>query len=290
MNEDTGLPKTYVLILNYNGWQDTLECLESVFRNNYSNYRVILCDNASKNRDLEHIEAWAEGRLEVALAHINPLRYLSFPPVPKPLPYVKLEQSQLQTEGYWDSGDVPLLLLQMEENLGFAGGNNAGIKLALTLGADYIWLLNNDTVMDEGALTEMVKLAESDEKIAMVGSRILYYHQPDVIQALAGSDKMSWRGAGHLIQHLSKDKPEFDKSFEVRGFIHGSCLLVKKIVIDSIGLLDPNYFMWKEEEDWCLRALRNGWTFFYCGQSKIWHKSGASSGTHLIKKLLGKKN
>lgn len=238
-------PKVAIIILNYNGLKDTIECLESLKQITYPNYQVIVVDNASKGNDADILE-----------------------------------------EKYKDY----IILIRNKENLGFSEGNNTGIKYALSKDFDYIWLLNNDTVVDKEALGEMVKLAERDEKIGIVGSKFLYYQKPDVIQTLGGSDKITWKGQGSYIHPLEKDREEFNSNFEIKGYIYGASLLAKRKVIEEIGLLDKNYFMWAEEVDWCLRAQRKGWKLFYCGKSKVWHKEGASLGTDKEKKFLWKKS
>jgi len=80
--------KVYIIILNYNNWYDTIECLESVLRNDYPNYQVIVVDNNSQNNSVDYMRAWADGMLDICVDPKNPLRNLSFPPLPKPIPYI----------------------------------------------------------------------------------------------------------------------------------------------------------------------------------------------------------
>jgi len=89
-------PKVYIILLNYNGWVDKIECLESVLRNDYPNYQVIVVDNNSPNNSMEYLKAWAEGKLNVLVIPDNPLRNLSFPPVPKPIPYVNYTREEAE--------------------------------------------------------------------------------------------------------------------------------------------------------------------------------------------------
>src|SRR5450631_1463343 len=116
--------KVYILILNWNGWQDTIECLETVFRNDYPNYQVIVCDNDSTDSSLDKIKAWAEGRLEPKNVENEYLRALSSPPVAKPVTYREYSRTRAEKGGAADDGDVSLILIQTGANLGFAGGNN----------------------------------------------------------------------------------------------------------------------------------------------------------------------
>src|SRR3990172_7009722 len=116
--------KVYILIVNWNGWGDTVECLESVFRNDYPDYQVIVCDNGSEDGSLDLIRAWAEGNLDVFVPEDNPLRRLSIPPFAKPVPWVELDREQAETGGAGARDGARLILVQTGANLGFAGGDN----------------------------------------------------------------------------------------------------------------------------------------------------------------------
>src|SRR5690606_18824390 len=106
---------------------------------------------------------------------------------------------------------------------------------------EYIWLLNNDTVIDKNTLNEMIKLANYDYKIGMVGSKVYHYHKPGIIQCLGGSDRINWNSTGNHIHSLEKDSHAFDNDFEIKGYVYGASLLVKKEEIKDIGILDENY-------------------------------------------------
>ncbi len=134
------MEKVYIIILNYNGWADTIECLESVLRNDYPNYQVIVVDNNSPNNSMEYIKAWAEGNLDVWVNPSNPLRKLSFPPVPKPIPYVFYTREEAEKGGNFEfeekiKGEIPngittkypLIFIQTGYNGGFSYGNNVAM-------------------------------------------------------------------------------------------------------------------------------------------------------------------
>ena len=154
-----------VILLNWNGWKDTLECLESVFRLDGKDFRVIVCDNASTDGSLEKIKQWARGELAAECA--NPqLSGLTSPPVAKPIQYLEMtrEQAEARTGGW----EAPLTLIQTGGNLGFAGGNNVGLRLALgDPDCQYFWLLNNDTVVKPTALSAMVRLMQQMPEIGL---------------------------------------------------------------------------------------------------------------------------
>lgn len=295
------LPKVGIIILNWNRWEDTLECLESVYRNVYQNYQVIVVDNGSIDGSVERIKEWADGKQELTTnKNDNPLYVLSYPTVKKPVCYIcynrdeaeKGENSDLESQiskknrnAFTDNMKrkppttiEPLIIIQTGKNLGFAGGNNVGIRYIHNKDDfDYLWLLNNDTVIDSNALSEMVKLICSDNKIGMVGSKLLLYDRPEVIQVLGGTDKITWKNpGGTLLYYGMEDSLCPDTDFELKGYISGASLLVKNEVIKNIGLLDENYFMLAEETDWCFRASQAGWKLYCSTKSKVWHKVGAS--------------
>lgn len=266
-------PKICVLLLNWRGWSDTIECLETLFRQHYPRFHVVICDNDSQDGSLDRIAAWARGEVGAEVAADHPLGACSLPGVPKPVRYRQLSRDD--AESGVECSDVPLVLIQTGENLGFAGGNNVGIRWALAQGdVDYIWLLNNDTVVDPDALSALVDVAEQDALVGMVGSRVLYYDEPTQVQALAGGRVNCWTG---FTRHL--DEGDEHGSTPVRlDYVTGSSLLVRGSLVKQLGALDERYFLYSEEVDWCLRARRKGWKLAYAAGSRIWHKGGRSVG------------
>jgi hypothetical protein len=281
--------------------------LESVLKNDYPNYQVIVVDNNSPNNSMEYIRAWAEGKLDVWVNPNNPLRKLSFPPVKKPVPYIFYTREEAEKGGNPEKEEklkckipkdittqYPLIFIQSGENLGFAGGNNVGIRYALAKDDfEYIWLLNNDTVIDKNSLTEMVKVIQKDEKIGMVGSKLLRYDKPNILQTLCGTSEITWFNAGRAkyIHPNEKDTTEFDKEFKINnGYIVGASMLIKKQVFKDIGLFDENFFMWAEETDLCIRTFRKGWELYCAGRSIVWHKEGASTDNGNEKQFLNRKS
>ena len=285
-------PKVAIIVLNWNGWRDTIECLESVLRNDYPNYQVIVVDNNSPNNSMEYIKVWAEGRQEVLTpAPSHPLYHLSHPPVKKPIPYVYYTREEAESGGGPELEEklkdkipegvttkYPLVFIQTGENLGFAGGNNVGIRYALAKdNFEYIWLLNNDTVIDKSALSEMVKLIESNSKIGVVGSKLLFYDKPNTIQAIGGGKINKWTKVPEPIGRLESDNVKRSKKLDLDHII-GASMLIRKKIIEEVGFMDESFFMYLEETDWCIRIKKAGWKLFYCPRSKIWHKEGKTIG------------
>jgi len=284
MNYEKYTNKVYILILNWNGWKDTIECLESVFRNSYSNYQVVVIDNGSTNGSMEKIKAWAEGEQEVEVDPNSPLYHLSHPLVPKLVPYIEYDRKTAETGGIPGKERLlynklsngiphPMILIRTGDNLGFAGGNNVGIRYALSKNdCEYVWLLNNDTVIDKNALTETVKLAETDKKIGIIGSKIMNYYSPNVIDVIGGGNFIPWMGIAREIGSGEVDNGQWDKKSINVTYVKGASMLVKSDVMKEIGLMNESYFLYSEETDWCIRAFRDSWKLKCSLRSLIWHK------------------
>jgi len=240
------MPKVFIIILNWNGWSDTLECLKSLESNDYLNCQVVIVDNGSKNRP--------------------------------------------------ELSDSKIKIIYNKKNLGFSGGNNVGIKYALDRGADYVLLLNNDVIVSPDFLTKLIKAGESNEKFGFLGSKIYFYPPAMLRKAMRAGDqkdkiwfaggqvnlinnKKHWlynkgvmRGCGEIDQG-QYDKPDIQET----EYITGCCLLAKKEVIEKIGLMPEEYFVYYEDTDWSFKARRAGFKCIFVPQSKIWHKGSKSS-------------
>lgn len=160
-------------------------------------------------------------------------------------------------------------IINLTKNLGYAGNNNVGIEEAIKQGADWVLVLNEDTVLDPECLAELVKIGDSDPKIGIVGPMVYHHNEPDVIQSAGGMLGKYWQS-----QHLGKnelDQGQFQLPHRVE-WISGCAILVRKAVIEQIGMLDANFFIYWEETEWCIRASRSGWKIFHVPQAKLWHK------------------
>lgn len=164
-------------------------------------------------------------------------------------------------------------LIENRENLGFSGGNNVGIDIALKEGFDYILLLNNDTTVEPDFLDELVKVAESDEKIGAVGSKIYFYFEPDRNKIWYGGGKFSWLGGGEHMQyeHVDADHPNDIKPREV-DYITGCVFLVKSEVLRKVGGLFEDFFLYYEDTDWSLSIKKVGYRLMHAPFSKVYHK------------------
>jgi GT2 family glycosyltransferase len=264
--------------VSYGRWPDTLECLESLFRLDYPNFRVVVCDNGSADGSFERVKAWADGRLTAEPVESQRLRHLSCPPVRKPVPYSEYDRACAERGGSAASRETPLVLVQTGGNLGFAGGNNVGLRYLMSRGeTGYLWLLNNDTVVAPGALRKLVEVAEADDTIGVVGARLYHYGSPDVLQAAGGGRIRRWHGVGRL---LTDENGAGDpaKVAERLDYITGASMLIPMRVLARVGLLDERYFAYSEEADWCFKMRAQGFRMAYCPGAEVWHKEGRSIG------------
>lgn len=271
-------PKVSILILNWNGWEDTVECLESLYQITYPNYDVVVVDNGSEDESIDKIKEYCEGKIKVWS------KFFEYNPSNKPMKIIEYTKEEAETgegeeKGIYDSpSNRKLILIKNEKNYGFTGGNNIGMRHAFTfLNPAYILLLNNDSVVDKEFLEELVKTATSDPNIGFVGPKIYYYNykgRNDIIN-FAGAKQNMWKSEGGPIGDREVDLGQRDANREV-DFIHGSCMLVRTEMINEIGLLDTMFFSIMEENDWCMRGYKNGWKSIYAFKARIWHKGSRS--------------
>lgn len=273
------MKKVYILILNYNNWQDTIECLESVYKSNFSNFQVIVVDNHSTDGSIEHIKKWSQGEINVVIPQTNLLRHLSSPSIKKPFPLVEYNNQFVLLNGKEDSKN--LILINSGKNFGFAYGNNIGLKFIQAKNDyEYIYLLNNDTVIEKNTLTNLVefKIALSkNEKIGMLGSKLLYYDKPDLIQGLGGKYNKFFALASKVGENTQNDNGIVSEPNKI-DFVIGAAMLVSRDFLRDVGLMSEEYFIYFEEIDWATRAKKKGYTVSYCPNSNVYHKEGRTTG------------
>jgi hypothetical protein len=273
--------KVYILLVNWNGWADTLECLESLFHLDHCDFRVVVCDNNSSDGSLEQIKAWADGTLVVPGERHSALQQLSTPHVPKPIPWVELDRESAESGGD-PTLDPQLILIRTGGNLGFAGGNNIGLRFIKARG-DFVfaWLLNNDTVAEPSSLQYLVDEFTKEPQLGICGSTLLYYTDPLRIQALGGGYYCRWIGLPWLYgrwRHLRTRHLEAKCPPRLMNYVVGASMLVSREFIEKVGLMNEEYFLFFEETDWAWRGrgrFRLGWA----PRSLVYHKVGSSIGT-----------
>jgi len=170
-------------------------------------------------------------------------------------------------------------LLQSGANLGFAGGNNVGLHYALQNGAEYVWLLNNDTLVEADALTELVEKMQREPGLGLCGSTLIYESQRDTVQALGGARYNRWLGSvRHLGQHQARTQTIDEGAVERElDYLIGASMLASRAFLEQVGLMQDGYFLYFEELDWAARA-RGRFGLGYAAKSIVYHKEGSSIG------------
>jgi len=223
-------PLVYIIVLNWNGTDDTLACLTSLAALDYDNYRVVVVDNGSRQ----------PLRREVEAAH----------------PHV--------------------VVIENPVNLGYAAGNNVGIRYALEQGADFVWVLNNDTVVEPDALSALLAVADHHEQAAAVGGRVYLGRSRERLWVTWG--RVTWlQSLIALVGQNSADGHAFDGEREVE-WLPGCSILFRADSLKRVGLFDEAYFAYHEDVEWAARARQAGWQLWYTGASRIYHSVHASSG------------
>ena len=170
--------------------------------------------------------------------------------------------------------------LANSRNLGFAGGSNVGIRYAMDQDGDYVFLVNNDAIVDPAVISELVKTAESDGRIGIVGPAI-YSHADRRVFWAAGMEKNVPDGK-IFPQYLMRGKGSIDRGqygdVEDVEMINGCALMIRREAIEKVGLLDEKFFLYNEDTDWNDRAASAGYRIVYVPGAKVWHKGSVSTG------------
>jgi GT2 family glycosyltransferase len=246
-----------------------------VFALDYPNFGVIVCDNASTDASVQRIEAWARGEL-----YMEPALRARFTRGRRsrndPLSCLTLDRVAAETDRI-AGDDVDLLIIQTGANLGFAGGNNVGLHHIQARGdAEYVWLLNNDTIVAPDALTHLVRAAQSEPRTGVVGATVLEFDEPDSVQYFAGAAVAPLRGRVTMLGQGTPATAARKRALSL-DYVSGACMLVPLRVIAEVGLLDERFFMYSEDADWCYRIKQAGYRLLFAPEAEIWHKGGASS-------------
>jgi len=272
------MPRVTIIVLNWNGWRDTIECIESLIQVHCTDcYDIIIVDNGSEDNSTSMIIEYCKGHIPVESTLVK------YDPKTKPIEVLLVQHNKDNKEPFLENQlsdennpNPRIIIIQNEKNHGFAEGNNIAIRFALKyLKSDYILLLNNDTVVEKEFLIEQIKIAESDRTIGICGSINLYYAKPNMIWYSGGNIK--WISLSKIDNTRNKMYSSVYKKIKEVDDVVGSSLLIKQEVIAKIGLLNPKYFCYFEETEWCTRAKKAGYKVISNGRSIIWHKVSSSS-------------
>lgn len=185
--------------------------------------------------------------------------------------------------------NMPLVFIKNNDNLGFAQGHNVGIEHAIKNGADYVIILNNDTLLDKDFVSKLVDAAERDSRIGIVGPKIYFakgfeYHKEKYKENELGKvfwyagGEMDWNNViGHHRGVDEVDRGQYDKTEET-DYVSGCCMLITKEVLEKTKGFDKDYFLYYEDNDLCQRAKKLGFKIIYEPSSVVWHKNAGSAG------------
>ncbi len=247
-----------VVLLNWNGERDTIECIESLSEINSIAFRLIVVDNNSRLESFELIRE-SLSRKFVDLHVVDSVK-------------------DDEAHSYHKSA----LLIRNSQNLGFAGGMNVGIRMALSDPAvRYVWLLNNDTIVHPNSLSALASKMDSDESIGICGSTLIYADQKLGVQAFGGAVFSPFTGRSrHCGAFLSiSDIPQNGQEIESKmDYVVGASMFVRREYINVVGFMSEDYFLYNEEIDWSTRR-KDRFRLGYAPDSWVWHKEGASIGT-----------
>ncbi|GEM_PF-110099 len=179
----------------------------------------------------------------------------------------------------------PVILIQSDSNRGYAGGNNIGIRYALKKG-DFsaLWVLNNDTVVEADSLRLLreraAQLRSSNRRVGIIGSKVLYYDSPDIIQSVGGRYNR-WLAVPRHIGEGEPDRGQYDDTAHHIDYVPGVAMLLLGEFIDEVGIMNEEYFLFFEELDLAARGARRGWGLDICTGSRVYHKEGRSTGSNV---------
>lgn len=285
-------PKVGIVIVNYNCWDYTVQCLESLLDLDYSNFQAIVVDNCSTDGSLDKIKSWADGG-KIPYPQLESDGKILIQSAGGDVCHILYSQCIAQNGGDAElekklqdclslnsqtGSQYPLILIESDKNTGFGGGNNIGIRYILAKqDFDYILLLNNDTVIDKDFLQKLIEIAQSliEKSIGIIGPEIL---KPDGTPQISFWKFHSYFSVfnrellfGHFFKTLSASR------FRKVDVICGACMLFRKTVFEEVGLFDENYFLYSEESDICYRARKRGYITVQCSGCNVIHFGGQSA-------------
>lgn len=250
-----------VVLLNWNGWHDTLACIQSLLAASSHNFKIIVCDNGSRDDSLQNMQDWCENQIPGEWQIVN---------------HSSLKQGEVNKR---------VIIIDNQVNLGFAGGCNPGVFLALQdPDCEFVWLLNNDTEIEPDALDEALTYMRAHPEIGICGSSLIYYHERHKVQAWGGAhyNPVSGRSCHLGAFTNSAVLPTTDEVAGIENsmsYVIGAAMLIRREVFERVGLLEESYFLYFEELDFATRC-RPYFQLGYAVDSKVYHKEGASIGTH----------
>lgn len=266
------MTKVYIVLLNYKGHKDTVECLESLLKLEYHNFQIIVVDNSPTDESVHYLQQWSMGGVSISTSFPS----LVYPLCPKPISVAFASEEELADVSFNDK----ILIIKAKENKGYAAGNNVALRYIFQNGNfEYVWLLNNDTVVESSALIELVKYyAKTSEgegvKLGLLGATLLYYNNPDLVQGVGGLYNKGIAAASHQADGKALNEIG-DRHFPI-DYVIGASMFMTKEFLDKTGFMAEDYFLYFEEIDWAVRARKLNYSVDYCPTSFVYHKEGST--------------
>ena len=266
--------KVYIVIVNFNNFPDTVECLESVLKSNYTCYQIFVVDNSLDGLSASEFSVWAQNDDYKGIK--TDFSRLVFPLQDKPVSYKMVLESEFNnTHGVFDE---KIIFIRAKNN-GFAAANNIVLRYILKKSPDdtLIWLLNNDTVVEKDTLYNFVTCHNNHLNDKYIfGSKLKYYYKPNSIQAVAGHYN-KWLGKHYHIGENEADDGQYDNyNFGPMDYIVGASVFLPKLFPQQAGLMCEDYFLYFEEMDWVKNGIRHGYKLALVPDAVVYHKEGAS--------------
>ncbi len=223
--ESNSNPGVCCVIVNWNGWRDTLDCLASLREQDYGNLQILVVDNGSTDDSVERIRS-------------------SFPEA---------------------------RLIETGKNVGFPCGCNVGLRAAFVGNAEFVWLLNNDTVCPPDTLRKLIRRAVASPEAGLVGTVLLYAYDPTKVQAWGGGRIRPWIAFSTHFHAPTEFGPNCYTTF--------ASVLARREMFEEVGLLYEGFFMYCDDTDLCLRMQKTRWKIVMAEDTAVLHKEGASTTT-----------
>lgn len=183
--------------------------------------------------------------------------------------------SDINSVPYWEEKYPNYIFIRSEKNLGFAGGNNLGIQSAT---GDFLFLVNNDTIFTPNLINILSATLVENSNVGIISPKLLYFDQPNVLQYVGYTEMNYFTARNSCIGQYEIDNGQYDSIVAKTGFAHGAAMMIKRSVIDKVGLMADNFFLYYEELDWCARVKKAGFEIWINTNASIYHKESISVG------------
>ena len=175
----------------------------------------------------------------------------------------------------WKKKYPGIIFIRSEANLGFAGGNNLGVKSAT---GEYLFFVNNDTEFTPGLIQKLVDVLDANKQVGMVSPKIRYFDEPTMLQYMGYTPMNYFTASNSCISQFETDNGQYDHLTGETGYVHGAAMMIKRECIDKAGLMAENFFLYYEELDWCDHIKRAGYKAWVVADALIYHKESVSVG------------